>query len=67
MKYRVVTVTNNLRDYSEYEDDTLEFPELVKRIGDEFGTFVVEVDGDNWWEAREFFDCVEITEFEVRL
>lgn len=63
MRYRVVTVTNNLADYPQDEADTKEFPKLVEQVEDEEETFIVDEEG-NFWLASEFFYQNILIEFE---
>lgn len=64
MKYRSVYVTNNLKDYPEYAEDTALYPHLVEYIEDEAAGFIVAENGD-FWPDREFFRSatVNIKEF----
>lgn len=63
IKFRVVTVTNNLEVCPEYSEDTEEFPEIVPHVEDEAATFVVDTRNGDFWPAREFFDMVTISHF----
>ncbi len=63
IKFRVVTVTNNLEEYPQYRDDTEEFPEIVSYVEDEANTFIVDTRDGDFWPAREFFDMVTISHF----
>lgn len=63
-KLRVVTVTTDVDQYPQYREDTEEFPNLVVFVEDDFETFIVDEDG-GYWEAKDFFDCVNITHFIV--
>ena len=65
IKFRVVTVTNDLEAYPQYREDTDEFPYLADRlVEDEIETFVVDEDG-GYWEAKDFFSGTNITYFIV--
>lgn len=64
IKFRVVTITNNLEEYPQYRDDTEEFPEMVFYVvEDEVDTFVVDTRNGDFWPAREFFNMVTISYF----
>ena len=67
MKYKVITVTNNLNEYPHYREATLAHPELVDRVGDECETFVVDETGQ-YWPADEFFAMADnnVVEFETK-
>jgi len=64
MEYRVVTVTNDVSEYPQYTDDSLEFPDLVDHIEDELETFVISSDGD-YCNARDFFNMTDVKKFTV--
>ena len=65
IKFRIVTVTNDLEQYPQHREDSEEFPHLVDRlVEDEIEHFVVDEDGD-YWVMGEFFHCVNITHFIV--
>lgn len=65
-KLRVITLTNNLKKYPQYADDTKEFSYLVGTVQDEVDTFVVDTDTlGGFWCADEFFQCVNVREFLV--
>lgn len=63
--FRVVIITNNLKEYPQYQDDTKEFPDMVPYVEDEVAVFVSNA--DDFWPASEFFDMVSITDFFVPL
>jgi len=63
--FRVVTVTNNLKEYPQYHDDTEEFLEMVSYVEDEVATFVVNTCDGDFWPAREFFNMVTISHFVI--
>lgn len=62
---RVVTVTNNPDDYPDFAEASIEFPELVKRIEDEFAILVVDSETGEFWPAAEFFHMCAVTAFLV--
>jgi hypothetical protein len=67
MKYKVITVTNNVNEYPQYRKSTLEHPELVDLICDECATFVVD-ETNQYWPADEFFAMADnnVVEFETK-
>lgn len=65
MKYRVVTITNDLISYPEYVKETLEFPSIREDIEDDVETFVVNENGVACI-AEDFFHMNDIKEFEVK-
>ena len=65
IKFRVITVTNNLEAYPQHREDSEEFPYLVDYlVEDQVEHFIVDGDG-GYWAARDFFDCNSITHFIV--
>jgi len=62
--FRVLTITNNLDEYHQYEKDTNEFPDLVRRVEDEIETFVYCNETEDWWEAGEFLLMVDMKTFQ---
>ena len=62
IKYKLVTITNNLPDYPEHKEDTESCQYLVEEVEDEVDSFIIREDGE-WWPANEFFQCEDIKEF----
>lgn len=65
MEYRVVNISNNIDEYPECKKDTEQFPHLVKHVGDEMDTFIVDENG-KFWPAGEFFSMVTVINFKVQ-
>ena len=65
MEYRVVKITNNIKDYPECAEDTEMFSHLVKHIEDEMDIFIVAENGD-FWQADEFFHMTSIVQFRTK-
>lgn len=65
-KYRVLRITNNVKEYPEAKSDSHEFPYIVPHVDDEFGVFVVDLRTRNFWKASEFFYMVNVNQFEVK-
>lgn len=61
---KVVTVTNDLKACPEYAEATAEYPRLVKYVGDQVETFIVDPLG-GFWPADEFFDMVSLSAIAV--
>lgn len=64
MKYRVLKISNNVREYPECEQDSIEFPHLVEHLGDEMDIFIMNEKGA-YCLATEFFNTVDVREFEI--
>lgn len=62
MKYKVLKITNNLKEYPECKDDTEMYPELVSDVSDEMDNFIIDESG-RVYPAEEFFDMVGIKKF----
>lgn len=66
MKYKVITVTNNLENYPKYAENNKNYPQLIKYIKDECTTFIVSTtDPDDFYPANEFFMMKKILEIET--
>lgn len=65
MNFRVVRITNNIEDYQDCEEDTKEFPELVKYVEDEMNTFIIEEDTEEFYKAEEFFFMTSFKRFKI--
>ena len=64
-KYKIVTITNDLNAYAEYEKYTLNYPELVEYVvEDEVSSFVID-EHNIVYPVNEFFHMVDIKEFYV--
>jgi len=61
MRYRLVKITNNIKEYPECELDTLEFPHLVNEITDEQDYFVINTETQEFYPADEFFYMADIS------
>ena len=64
-KLRLVIVTNNPEEYPQHREDSEEFPHLVDRVEDEIELFIVDDEDGGYWEARDFFNCTNVTHFIV--
>lgn len=64
MKFRVLNITNNIKEYKYCKKDTLEFPELVEEVEDEEACFIYCEDTGEHWLSEEFFYSVTIKTFE---
>ncbi len=71
-RLRIVTITNDIVEYPDYERDTLEFPYMVSWVGCAgFQEFVMDPDrldrsGQVWfWPVDEFFYSHNFTEISV--
>lgn len=57
--FKVISITSDLEAYPEYTANTLEHPDLVPYVEDDYEVFIVNVDKPtNWYRASEFFQCV---------
>lgn len=64
MKYRVIKISSYLDGYPECVKDTIEFPNMIKYLEDEYGMFVIDENGD-FCDAIDFFNTHDISEFIV--
>ena len=64
-RYRVLSITNNIEEYPEAKEDTLEFPDLVADVEDEMDMFVLDLENDEIFKADEFFYQVDVKSFTV--
>lgn len=64
MKFRILSISNNLKDYPESADDTNEFPHLVKYVGDEQVILIMDEETQEIWPGDEFFMMVGMVRFE---
>jgi len=62
MKYRVLRISNNLKDYPKCESDTKEFPQLVEYVEDEQETFIID-ENNTFWKSDDFFHMIDLKEF----
>ena len=61
IEFRVVTITNDLDKFPQYQEDTEEFPEFVEILKHHVETYVVDPRDGCGWEASEFFDRTGVT------
>lgn len=64
MKYKVLKITNNIEAYPEAKEDTLQYPNLINKVEDEFDLFIMNENGE-CYQADEFFNMIPIKEFEA--
>ena len=64
-RFRVVSITNNIEDYPESKEDTLEFPGLVEDVEDEQALFVIDLEADEIYKADDFFYSFNVKFFVI--
>ena len=61
--FRVLRISNNLEEYPDCTEDTLEFPDMVEYLDDEMDIFVYCNETGEFWHSDEFFSMVGMTTF----
>lgn len=61
IEFRVITITNDLDKFPQFQDDTDEFPELVETMEHYVETLVVDPRDGCHWRASEFFNNTDVT------
>ena len=61
IEFRVITITSDLDNFPQYQEDTEEFPELIETMTHYVETLVVDPRDCGCWKASEFFDATDIT------
>ena len=61
-KYKIITLTNDIIKYPEYEYYSLKFPNVCKYLGDGYSRFIVNIDKNILYDLRDFIMMVDFDE-----
>jgi len=64
-RYKLIHITNNIEEYPEDENDTLEYPNLIDEVEDEEEHFIIDLETGEYFPARDFFLMVDLEYFYV--